>query len=75
MRTMLDAVLDMGEERGRKRSEARGMQHLLRGLLENRFGPLSPEANERLAGADAATLLRWGLRFLTATRIDEVLAD
>jgi hypothetical protein len=36
---------------------------------------LSPEANERLAGADAATLQRWGLRILTATRIDEVLAD
>jgi hypothetical protein len=79
MRTMLDAVLDIGEERGRKRSEARGaqlgMQQLLRGLLESRFGPLPPEINERLAAANAATLQRWGLRILTATRIDEVLAD
>ena len=75
MRTMLDAVLDIGEERGRKRSETRGMQQLLRGLLESRFGQLSPEANARLAGADAATLQRWSLRVLTATRLDEVFAD
>jgi len=79
MRTMLDAVLDLGEERGRKKSEARGaqlgMQQLLRGLLESRFGPLSPEANARLAGADAATVQRWSLRVLTATCLDEVFAD
>jgi hypothetical protein len=79
MRTMLDAVLDMGEERGRKKSEARGaqqgMQELLRGQLQARFGPLSPEADVRLAAADAATLQRWSLRILTAARLDEVLVD
>ena len=75
MRTMLDAVLDMGEERGRKKSEARGMQELLRGQLQARFGPLSPEANARLAAADAATLQRWSLRILTAASVAEVLAD
>jgi hypothetical protein len=79
MRTMLDAVLDMGEERGRKKSEARGakqgMQELLRGQLQARFGPLSPEANARLAAADAATLQRWSLRVLTAASVAEVLAD
>ena len=79
MRTMLDAVLDMGEERGRKKSEARGaqqgMQELLRGQLQARFGPLSLEADARLAAADAATLQRWSLRILTAARLDEVLVD
>lgn len=75
MRTMLDAVLDMGEERGRKKSEARGAQELLRGLLQARFGPLSPEADARLAAADAAKLQRWSLRILTAASAAEVLAD
>ena len=75
MRTMLDAVLDMGEERGRKKSEARGAQELLRGQLQARFGPLSPEADARLAAADAAKLQRWSLRILTAASVAEVLAD
>lgn len=67
MRTMLDAVLDLGEERGMKR--------LVRELLQARFGPLSAEAVMLLGAADDATLQRWGLRILTATRIGEVLAD
>jgi len=75
MRTMLDAVLDMGEERGRKKSEARGAQELLRGQLQARFGPLSPEADARLAAADAAKLQRWGIRILTAASVAEVFAD
>lgn len=67
MRTMLDAVLDIGEERGMKR--------LVRDLLQARFGPLSAEAVMLLGAADAATLQRWSLRVLTATRVDEVFAD
>ena len=66
-RTMLDAVLDIGQERGVRR--------IVREQLQARFGPLPPGISERLAAANAATLQRWGLRILTATRIDEVLAD
>lgn len=75
MRSMLDLVLEMGEERGRAKAELRGMRELLRTLLQARFGPL-PEANaERLAAADAATLQRWSLRVLTARELAEVLAE
>lgn len=79
MRSMLDLVLEMGEERGRAKSELRGMERgmreLLRAQLQARFGPL-PEANaERLAAADAATLQRWSLRVLSARELAEVLCD
>jgi hypothetical protein len=67
MRTMLDAVLDIGEERGRK--------GLVRELLQARFGPLSAEAVMLLGAADAATLQRWSLRILTASSVTEVLSD
>jgi hypothetical protein len=67
MRTMLDAVLDMGEERGRKK--------LVREQLEARFGPLSAEVITQLGNADAATVQRWSLRILTAASVGEVLSD
>ncbi len=67
MRTMLDAVLDMGEERAMKR--------LVRQLLEARFGELPAEAIARLGKADAGTVERWGIRILTAASVAEVLAD
>ena len=59
-----------GEEKGRRAGEA----SLLRRLLERRFGPLSEQAQDRIAGADAATLEDWGLRILDANSLDDVLA-
>ena len=67
MRTMLDAVLDMGEERAMKR--------LVRRQLEARFGELPAEAIARLGKADAVTVERWSLRILTAASVAEVLTD
>lgn len=67
MRSCLDLLLEMGE--------ARGIRAMLEGMLRARFGDLPSDVRERLAAADADALQRWGLRVLTATRIDEVFAD
>lgn len=75
MRSMLDLVLEMGEERGREKAELRGMRELLRSLLQARFGPLPEPGVELLETADAATLQRWSLRVLTAHELAEVFAD
>jgi len=74
MRSMLDLVLEMGEERGREKAELRGMRELLRSQLQARFGPLPERGSELLAAADAATLQCWSLRVLTAQELAEVLA-
>jgi hypothetical protein len=67
----LERGLEQGLERGRREGETR----ILLGLLERRFGPLTAEARERVEGADADTLLRWGERLLTARRLEEVLQE
>jgi hypothetical protein len=46
---------------------------LLGRLLERRFGPLPPWAQQQLAAADIASLETWGLRLLEATSLEEVL--
>jgi len=74
MRSMLDLVLEMGEERGREKAELRGMRELLRSQLQARFGPLPERGSELLAAADAATLHCWSLRVLTAHELAEVFA-
>ncbi len=82
VRSMLDLLLEMGEERaiakGREKwvqlGQRSGMGNLLLGQLQARFGDLSPAVTERIQEADAETLQRWSLRLLTATAIDDVLA-
>jgi hypothetical protein len=46
---------------------------LLGRLLERRFGPLPPWAQQQLTAADLASLETWGLRLLEATSLEEVL--
>jgi hypothetical protein len=67
MRSCLDLLLEMGE--------ARGIRAMVEGQLRARFGDLPSDVRERLAAADADAMQQWGLRVLTATRIDEVFAD
>lgn len=66
----------IGETRGEAKGEARGRVEgeaaLLRRLLERKFGPLPAAAQQRLAAADAETLLAWGDRVLDARSLDEV---
>jgi hypothetical protein len=67
--------LSFVERRGEARGEARGFSVMLRGQLEQRFGPLSNAVIERLDAADADQLLAWSRRVLDAPTLDEVFAD
>ncbi|MGZ8216843.1 Rpn family recombination-promoting nuclease/putative transposase [Methylomagnum sp.] len=60
--------LAKGLEKGRLEGEAA----LLQRLLTRRFGPLPESARQRLATADAETLLDWGERVLEARTLDEI---
>ena len=64
--------LEQGLEQGREQGRAEGEALLLRRLLERRFGPLSAEVEEKLAGAPAKMLEQWGLQLLDAQTLDEV---
>jgi Putative transposase, YhgA-like/Domain of unknown function (DUF4351) len=63
--------LKEGRREGRREGEAR----ILMRLLELKFGPLKPEDQAQIDGADAERLLAWGERVLTARSIEEVFAD
>jgi len=63
-----------GEARGEARGEVRGSARLLRGLLQQRFGPLSPEVSARLEAADVERLIAWGERVLDARTLADVFA-
>jgi len=64
---------ERGEARGEARGETRGEARMLTRLLTLKFGPLSPETQQRISEADADTLLTWSERVLTANTIDEIL--
>ena len=44
-------------------------------LMERRFGTLDESALQRIAGADAETLLRWSMRIFQAANAEEVVRD
>jgi len=64
-------IRDEGRQKGRQEGEA-GM--LLR-LLRLKFGPLTPEVEERVRSTDADRLLEWSERVLTAERLQDVFSD
>ena len=64
-----------GEARGEARGQIQGAGLLLRGQLEQRFGPLPEPIVARLDEADAEQLLAWGRRVLDAGTLDEVFVD
>ncbi|WP_295607031.1 Rpn family recombination-promoting nuclease/putative transposase [uncultured Lamprocystis sp.] len=63
--------LEEGLEKGRQEGEAAMLQR----LLTLKFGPPDAGVRQRIATADAATLLRWSERVLTAQRLGEVLDE
>lgn len=67
----LERGLEKGLERGRKEGE---LAVVLR-LLERKFGPLEAGVRERLDAADPDTLLEWGERVLTASRLEDVFGN
>jgi len=67
--------VEQGLQQGRQEGRREGEAALLLRLLEHKFGGLSEEVRERVARADAQTLLLWGERILTAKTVDEVLGE
>ncbi len=64
-------IREEGRQEGRQEGEARVVLRLLR----LKFGPLTPETEERVRSADADRLLEWSERVLTAERLQDVFGD
>ena len=77
MRTNLDLLLELNEERGLQQGMQQGVlvgeRRLLRRQLRARFGDLPAAVDERIAGATAELLEAWAERVLTARSLDEVM--
>jgi predicted transposase/invertase (TIGR01784 family) len=63
--------LTTAERRGRLEGEA----SILHGQLEEKFGPLSEQLNERLRGATEEQLTRWAKRILIADSLEAVFGE
>jgi predicted transposase/invertase (TIGR01784 family) len=61
-----------GKQEGRQEGRIEGEAAMLIRLLERKFRPLPESARQRIASADAETLLVWGERVLDANTLDEV---
>ncbi|MGH8474399.1 MAG: DUF4351 domain-containing protein [Methylococcales bacterium] len=57
---------------GRVEGRVEGEASLLLRLLERRFGALPEAVRQRVAAADAETLLIWGERLLDARTLEEI---
>ncbi len=79
MATLAQQWFEQGRAEGHAKGHAEGIQtgeqKVLIRLLERRFGPLPEPWRERIADADADTLLVWSERVLTARRLEEVFAE
>ncbi len=63
-----------GIEEGIEKGRVEGEATLLLRLLERRFGPLPAAMRQRIAAANAETLLVWGERVLDAKSLDEIFS-
>ena len=70
-----EEFLEEGRREGRQQGLRAGEARVLLRQIELRFGSLTPAVRERVEGASADDLLRWGERLLTAGSLDEVWAD
>lgn len=70
MRTTLDLLLEDNERRGM----AKGLRAMVEAQLRIRFGELPDHVRDRIAEANSEVLQKWGLRVLTATSADDVVA-
>ena len=61
-----------GKAEGKAEGRVEGEATLLLRLLERKFRLLPESARQRIAAADAETLLVWGERVLDAKSLDEV---
>ncbi len=66
---------DRVREEGREEGQLAGEALLLTRQVQLKFGSLDEAVEQRIADADAETLLRWGGRVLTADSLAEVFGD
>ncbi len=77
MKTIAQALQEMGEVRGEARGvvlgEARGLSRSLLRVVERRFGAVPEALRARIASADMETLERWIDRAISVQRAEDVL--
>ena len=61
-----------GLQEGLQKGLQKGEANLLLGLLERKFGRLHLKTRKRVQSADTERLLDWGMRVLTAERLEDV---
>jgi len=69
MQTFIDRYIEQGRQQGIEQGEA----NVLLCLITKKFGPPSESVRQRIAAADADTLLHWSERILTADSLEAVL--
>lgn len=72
---LMQRGLQKGREEGREEGRLEGERRVLERLVVARFGQLGEAARQRLAHADQAALDRLTQRLLSATSVEELLAD
>jgi predicted transposase YdaD len=72
MQTFIDNYFDQGKQQGMQQGMQQGEAAVLLRLIELKFGPPAAAVRRRIEQADAATLLRWSERILTADRLDAI---
>ncbi|HEV2854128.1 MAG TPA: Rpn family recombination-promoting nuclease/putative transposase [Thermoanaerobaculia bacterium] len=79
METMLAERIDQWNRKIREEGRQEGGREVGAGILLRqlrlKFGPLSPEIEERVRSTEADRLLEWSERILTAQRLEDVLTD
>ena len=79
MGTFSERFIRQGMEQGREQGERLGVRKgeakVLLTLLQLKFGEVPATAGTAIDAADADTWLRWSQRVLTATCIEDVIAD
>jgi len=77
MTSLAEQLIEMGEKMGFERGIELGIEmgqcEMLLWQLQQRFGPLPPEAAQRISRAGLSDLERWARRVLTAPTLDDVL--
>ena len=66
------STADMYRQEGRSEARAETSRAILRMQLEERFGPVSAEASERIEQAELEQVDRWLERLVVASSLDEV---
>jgi hypothetical protein len=73
MQTFIDRYIEQGRQQGIEQGIEQGEANVLLRLITKKFGPPSKSVRERIAAADADTLLHWSERILTADSLEAVL--